>query len=74
MFKKLTLLQKKLHLAMEKSKNNYLLSITYEIYHSIHEGYEIRGVFLDISKVFNKVWHEGLFFKIKTEWDIRQII
>ena len=54
-FEKLTFLKKKLHLAMEESKNNYLLSITYEIYHSMDEGYEIRGVFLDISKAFNKV-------------------
>ena len=29
------------------------------------EGYEIRGVFLDISKAFGKVWHEGLVFKLK---------
>ena len=29
------------------------------------EGYEIRGIFLDISKVFSKVWHEGLVFKLK---------
>ena len=65
-------MQKKLHLAMEESKNNYLLSITYEIYHSMNEGYEIRGVFLDISKAFEKAWHEGLFLKIKAEWDIRQ--
>ena len=34
---------------------NQLLSITHEIYHSMDEGYEIRGVFLDISKVFDKV-------------------
>ena len=40
---------------------NQLLSITDEIYHSMDEGYEIQGVFLDISKVFGKVWHEGLF-------------
>ena len=29
------------------------------------EGYEIRGIFLDISKVFSKVWHKGLVFKLK---------
>ena len=29
------------------------------------EGYEIRGVFLDISKAFDKVWHEGIVFKLK---------
>ena len=30
------------------------------------EGYEIRLVFLDISKVFDKaVWHKGLVFKLK---------
>ena len=29
------------------------------------EGYEIRGIFFDISKVFSKVWHEGLVFKLK---------
>ena len=44
---------------------NQLLSITHEIYHSIDEGYEIRGVFLDISKAFDKVMHEGLVFKLK---------
>ena len=44
---------------------NQLLSITHEIYHSMDEGYEIRGVFLDISKAFDKVWHEGLVFKLK---------
>ena len=44
---------------------NQLLSITHEIYHSMDEVYEIRGVFLDISKAFDKVWHEGLVFKLK---------
>ena len=26
----------------------------------------MRGTFLDKSKAFNKVWHEGLIFKLKT--------
>ena len=26
---------------------------------------EVRSVSLDISKVFDKVWHEGLVFKLK---------
>ena len=29
------------------------------------EEYELRGAFFDISKAFNKVWHEGLIFKLK---------
>ena len=44
---------------------NQLLSITHGIYASLDEGYEVRGVFLDMSKVFYKVWHEGLIFKLE---------
>ena len=35
------------------------LAITHEIYKSFDEEFEVRGVFLDISKAFDKVWHEG---------------
>ena len=32
---------------------------------SFDDGYEVRGVFLDILKVFDKVWHNGLIYKLK---------
>ena len=44
---------------------NHLISITHEIYESFDDGFEVRGVFLDISKAFDKVWHEGLIYKMK---------
>ena len=43
---------------------NQLLSITHKIYHSLDNGLEVRGVFLDISKAFEKVWHEGVILKL----------
>ena len=44
---------------------NQLLSITHEIYKCFDDGFEVRGVFLDISKAFDKVWHEGIILKLK---------
>ena len=46
-----------------------LLFITQEIYSSFDEGLEVRSVFLDISKAFDKVWHDGIIFKL-TQNDI----
>ena len=44
---------------------NRFLSITHDIFTSFDNGLEVRGVFLDISKVFDKVWHDGLLYKLK---------
>ena len=44
---------------------NQLLSITHDIYQSLDQGYEIHGVFLDILKAFDKVWHKGLIHKLE---------
>ena len=41
------------------------LSITHEIYQSFDEGFDVRIVFLDISKAFDKLWHDGIIFKLK---------
>ena len=43
-----------------------LLPITHEIYSNFDAipSLETRGVFLVISKAFDRVWHEGLLFKL----------
>ena len=43
---------------------NQLIAITHKIYKSFAGRLEVRGVFLDISKAFDKAWHEGLLLKL----------
>ena len=43
---------------------NQLISITHKIYNSFDVGLEVRSVFLDISKAFDKTWHKGRLLKL----------
>ena len=49
------------------STTNQLLYLVNEIHQAFEnpKSLEIRAVFLDISKAFDKVWHDGLIFKLK---------
>ena len=49
------------------STTNQLLYLVDEIHQAFDSTacYEVRAVFLDISKAFDKVWHDGLILKLK---------
>ena len=49
------------------SVTNQLLSFVHEIHKAFDDNkyLEVRSVYLDMSKAFDKVWHEGLIFKLK---------
>ena len=45
---------------------NQLVFIVHKIYEALEEGKEVRMVFLDISKAFDKVWHKGLLRRLES--------
>ena len=47
------------------SCRNQLLTITHEVHKFFDACLDVRAVFLDISKAFDKVWHQGLLYKLK---------
>ena len=44
---------------------NELVSITNVTCKSFDDGFKVRGVFLDISKMADKVRHKNIIFKLK---------
>ena len=45
---------------------NQLLLIYHKIMDSLDKGKEVRSVFCDVSKAFDRVWHEGLLYKLES--------
>ena len=45
---------------------NQLVDIYNTFCKSLDEGKEVRAVFCDISKAFDRVWHRGLLFKFES--------
>ena len=45
---------------------NQLVYLYNKFLKALDEGKEIRLVFCDISKAFDRVWHKGLIFKLKS--------
>ena len=47
---------------------NQLVSITHGVYSTFdcNPSLEVRGAFLDLSKAFDKVWYDGLIYKLKS--------
>ena len=44
---------------------NQLFSITHEIYQFFDDNLEVRAVFSDRSKAFDKVWRKGLIYRVE---------
>ena len=59
---------------------NQLFTVTHEVFIGFDDGLEIRGVFLDIyqciniSKAFDKVWHERLIYKLHRKGICRNLL
>ena len=53
-----------------------LLAIRHDIFLRFDSGpsLETRGVFLDISKAFDRIWHDGLLFKLKENGNLLELI
>jgi len=49
----------------QDSASNQLTALYDKICKSLEEKHDVRVVFLDLSKAFDRVWHKGLLFKLR---------
>ena len=47
-----------------------LLYLTHKLYSALNTGQDFTAIFLDISKYFDKIWHDGLIEKCKIQYNI----
>ena len=45
-----------------------LTYLTHNIHRHLDEGRDVTAIYLDISKYFDKIWHDGLLHKCKNEF------
>jgi hypothetical protein len=45
---------------------NQLMFLCHQIYSNLNEGKDTAMVFLDASKAFDRIWHDGLLWKLKS--------
>ena len=43
-----------------------MIAFVHKIHESIDKGQCVTTVYLDVGKAFDKVWHKGLLFKLKS--------
>ena len=56
------------------SCSNQLTSITHGILNLLDEDFIVRGVFLDISKAFDKVWHKRSIYKLQPKGSLDNLM
>ena len=53
---------------MQVEKNdgttNQLIHLVHSIYKGFEKGHDVRMVFLDVTKAFDRVWHQGVLYKL----------
>ena len=47
-----------------------LLYLSHQLYSALNENKDFTAIFLDISKYFDKIWHEGLIAKCELQYNI----
>ena len=53
---------------------NKLIATAHDIFKGFDDGLEVRDVFLDITKAFDKVGHEGLISKLRRNHIFRNLL